>query len=157
MPIAKFDEKGKLITSKYGILSLYEKEYKERLSKTRPHEGYDKLMTLKEYLFSLRLKISSRHNISDWKVSDIEKICQSVKNKKARDKDGLIYEPFKPLYCGADMSLSLTKMFNLIRQTLSIPSFFENVRITSIPKITTNQSPFYPLREEFSMYQNAEV
>ena len=49
----------------------------------------------------------------------------TLRNSKARDEMGLIYELFKPSYAGKDVYLSLTKMFNLIKRELKIPEYFE--------------------------------
>ena len=60
IPSAKYDSNGQLITTKAGILTLFEEEYTRRLSKDPPHQGFEELQVLKDYLFKLRLKISSK-------------------------------------------------------------------------------------------------
>ena len=45
-----------------------------------------------------------------------------------------MYELFKPANCGNDLIMSLTKMFNIIKATQIIPSFFQSMSITSIWK-----------------------
>ena len=62
------------------------------------------------------------------------KICSSLKNNKARDNDGLIYELFKPSNCGHDIHHSILKMFNNIKSTLEIPEFMKQSTITSVYK-----------------------
>ena len=47
LPVAKYDKNNQLITTKHGILSLYEEEYKNRLSLSPPHKGYEELQHLK--------------------------------------------------------------------------------------------------------------
>ena len=133
-PIAKFDKNGQLITTRQGFLSLYEDEYKERLSQMPPHQGYAKLHELKRHLFELRMKFSLREKSQDWSPESIKKVCNNLKNNKARDREGLIYELFKPSNCGNDVYESLTKLFNLIKAQLSIPDFFQSMTITSIYK-----------------------
>ena len=46
----------------------------------------------------------------DWEVDQIEKVCKSLKNSKARDECGLIYELFKPPYAGPAVYGSLCKL-----------------------------------------------
>ena len=60
--------------------------------------------------------------------------CKSLKNRKARDECGFIYELFKKPFAGSDVFQSLTKMFNLIRDELVTPDFFELMSITSLYK-----------------------
>ena len=112
----------------------YEEEYKNRLSLSPPHKGYEELQQLKNYLFKLRLNISKYQKHNEWTEENLYKVCKNLKNNKARDKEGLIYELFKPPLCGRDVTLSLTKMFNQIKNNLTIPSFFEKSTITSIHK-----------------------
>ena len=104
MPIAMRDKNGQIVTTKSGILTLYEQEYRGRLSKNPPHPGYESLQILKEYLFNLRVKISALEKSPDWEVEDIVKISRTLKNSKARDNEGLIFELFKPQNCGSDVS-----------------------------------------------------
>ena len=70
----------------------------------------------------------------NWNYEQIMKVCKSLKNSKARDEMGLIYELFKPPYAGMDVYNSLSNMFSEIKQQLKIPSFFEKMSITSIYK-----------------------
>ena len=134
IPSAKKDLAGNLITSQKGILALYKKTYMDRLSHKDMRPEHEDLKTLKNNLFELRLQISSQMKTEDWEVSKIEKLCKTLKNSKARDECGLIYELFKPPYAGRDIYESLTKLFNLIKQELVIPDFFELMSITSLYK-----------------------
>ena len=70
----------------------------------------------------------------EWEVDQIKKVCKSLKNSKARDECGLIYELFKPPYAGPDVYESLCKLFNKAKQELEIPDFFELMSITSLYK-----------------------
>ena len=79
---------------------------------------------MKENLFSLRYKIASLSKSNDWSAADVEKVCKTLRNNKARDEMGLIYELFKPSYAGKDVYISLTKMFNLIKRELKIQEYF---------------------------------
>ena len=80
------------------------------------------------------LLLSSKYPANDWSVNQVEKICKSLKNSKARDESGLVYELFKPPFAGSDIPSSLTKLFNLVQKELSIPDFFDFMSITSLYK-----------------------
>ena len=150
-PMAKVDKNGQIITTKQGILNLYEAEYKERLAQTNPHKNYDEIQKLKEDLFELRFKIGSNRKTEDWSYGDLEKICQKLENNKARDRDGLIYELFKPKNCGSDLIQSMVKMFNQIKNKLIIPKFLQNMSITSIWKHKGSRSSLSNERGIFNL------
>ena len=100
VPSAKKDKAGNLITTQNGLLALYKNTYMERLSHKEIRPEYETLKILKENLFQLRYQLSSQRISEDWSVEEIEKICKSLKNSKARDECGLVYELFKPPYAG---------------------------------------------------------
>jgi hypothetical protein len=106
----------------------------DRLSHKPIRQEYQELKELKENLFALRYKIASMTKSDDWKVEQIEKNCKSLKNSKARDAIGFIYELFKPPYAGPDVYESLCKLFNISKKELEIPDFFELMSITSLYK-----------------------
>ena len=133
-PTAKFDGQGNLITTKQGLLRLYEDEYKQRLAQNPPHPGLENLQYLKENLFRLRFKIAASEQITKWTEQDFLKVTKRLKNNKARDSNGLIYELFKPTHCGPDVKNSLLNLFNNVKQNLSLPDFFNSMKITSIYK-----------------------
>ena len=81
-----------------------------------------------------QLKMDFQLCIKDWNQEKVEKICKSLKNIKARDESGLIYELFKPPYAGNDFYESLSKLFSLSKQERDIPEFFEKISITSLYK-----------------------
>ena len=134
VPSAKKDKAGNMITTKNGLLALYRNTYIERLSHKKIRPEYEHMKELKKKLFELRFEISSKMPAEDWTVNQIEKICKSLKNSKARDECGLVYELFKAPYAGTDIFSSLTKLFNLIQKELIIPDFFELMSITSLYK-----------------------
>ena len=134
VPSAKKDKSGNLITTKNGLLALYKSTYMDRLSHKPILPEYEQLKVLKENLFELRYEMSKEMKSEDWSVEQVEKICKSLKNNKARDECGLIYELFKPPYSGSDVYESLTKLFNLSKLNLEIPEFFELMSITSLYK-----------------------
>ena len=135
--MAKFNKNGQIITTQKGILDLYEEEYKTRLCPPEPHFGYEELQSMKKYkkyLFMLRMKLAKNEQTPKWTVEQIRTICKSLKNNKAQDREGLIYELFKNGNCGNDVYTSLTKMFNGIKTSLLIPTFLQSMSITRIWK-----------------------
>ena len=79
------------------------------------------------------------------------KICKKLKSGKARDRDDLIYELFKPDLAGKDMMLSLMHMFNGIKTNLSIPDFLQKMAITSLYKNKGQKSDFRNQRGIFNV------
>jgi hypothetical protein len=77
---------------------------------------------------------SSETKSQDWDQAQVKKICRKLKSGKARDRDDLVFELFKPDFSGDDLSLSLSLMFSGIKRELSVPNFLQNVAITSLYK-----------------------
>ena len=94
---------------------------------------YENLKKLKERLFKIRLQISQDKKSKPWTNRDIEKALKSLKNNKAQDADGLVFELFKDA-AGKDLKLSLTILCNKIKEELEIPAFMKKTNITSIWK-----------------------
>ena len=128
-----------MVSNKLSLLILYESEYKDRLTSKPSHPGYEQIQSLKDQLFDIREKLSSRLKSEDWSVEELMKVCKDLKNNKARDQLDLIYELFKPQLAGSDVHLSLTKMFNLMKENIEVPNFFESMSITSIYKNKGNR------------------
>ena len=76
----------------------------------------------------MRLKIASKTKSQDWSIQNLIDVCVSLKNSKACDNEGLIFELFKPKYCGEDVLVSLTQLFNQIKSSLTIPDFFQQMK-----------------------------
>jgi hypothetical protein len=87
---------------------------------------------LKEYLFELRMKYSSKVISDDWSIKDLEKVLKSLKNSKARDPHGHIYELFK--YAGNDLKISLLKFYNLVKKKQIYPKILQPSNISSFYK-----------------------
>ena len=110
---------------------------------------------MKKKLFSLRLSIAKNDKSKDWELSDVLKICSKLKNGKTRDKNGLIYELFKPQYCGLDVHLSILEMFNGIKRSLMIPDFYKQMSITSIYK--NNNKPKNRISNERGIFNLSKL
>ena len=85
-------------------------------------------------MFKLRVEKAASIKTEDWKVEQVMKMCKTLKNNKARDGSGFIYELFKPSMAGEDMFKSLTMMFNMIKLEMKSPLFMEKMSITSLYK-----------------------
>ena len=151
VPMAMQDEAGNLITSKQSLLKLYQNTYKTRLAHKPIQDDLKDLQILKEYLFKSRISYSAENIAADWSESEIKKVCSKLKNGKARDRDDLIFELFNPKVCGDDMSRSLQKMFNGIKNNLEVPDFMKKVAITSLYKNKGSKSDFSNQRGIFNV------
>ena len=141
-PAAKKDKAGNLVTDKEGLENLYIETYKDRLQPNKIADGLEDLKSLKEYLFKLRMKHSSTIISEDWEMADLEKVLKSLKNGKARDPHGHIYELFK--YGGEHLKYSLLAFYNLIKKKQKYPKILQ----------PSNISSFYKLRGERSDLNN---
>ena len=85
-------------------------------------------------LFDMRMLNSTFEVTEDWTMEDIEKVLKGLKNNKARDAHGHIYELFK---CGwQDLKYSLLQLFNLMKRKQIYPDIF----------LPSNISNFYKLK-----------
>ena len=151
VPLAMQDEAGNVIANKTSLRKLYQKTYQNRLSHKPIQEDWKDFQNLKESLFRERISYSSEVIVKDWTKSEIDKVCSKLKSGKARDRDDLIFELFNPKVCGADMSNSLQKMFNGIKNNLDIPGFMRKVAITSLYKNKGSKSDFSNQRGVFNV------
>ena len=156
-PTAKKDKAGNLVTSKPGLLRLYRNTYIDRLAPKEAKPEFLGLQMMKENLFNIRFEVASLSKSDNWSVEELEKVCKSLKNRKARDELGFIYELFKPSHAGKDVYLSLTKMFNSIKEELKIPDYFKKMSITSFYKNKGSRSSLENDRGVFSVVKLRSV
>ena len=57
----------------------------------------EEIVQLKDMLFNMRMNNSKFEVTNDWSMDDLEVVIKSLKNNKARDAHGHIYELYK---CG---------------------------------------------------------
>ena len=88
------------------------------------------------------MQLCSAKKSENCDVLKVKKICKKLKSGKARDRDDLTYELFKPDLAGDDLMLSLSHMFNGIKSTLLVPDFLQKVSITSLYKLRGIKSDF---------------
>ena len=90
--------------------------------------GLENLENLKEYLFQLRYDLCKTEKSKEWPKQDLDKALKALKNNKARDAHGHIYEIFK--YGGRDLKISLLKMYNRIKDSQIYPDICKPSNIT---------------------------
>ena len=128
-PAAKKNDSGQLVTEKQALENLYLETYRKRLTSNPIPEDLSELMELKEGLFDIRKKIAKNEVSREWNIQELEKVLKSLKNDRARDAYGHIYELFK--YGGSSLKYSLLRMFNLIKKKQIYPKMFQVSNISS--------------------------
>ena len=131
-PSAKMNHEGQLVTDKAELEKLYLKTYIERLKPNPIPEELEEISDLRSFLFNLRLDICGENVSPDWKMDDLENVLKKLKNNKARDAHGHIFELFK--FGGRNLKLSLLKMCNLTKSKKIYPDIFQPSNISSIYK-----------------------
>ena len=131
-PAAKKDALGNLVTKRNELENLYLETYKARLSPNPMAEDLEELKELKEYLFKLRKRLAEKELTEDWTMDKLEKVLKSLKNNKARDAHGHIYELYK--YARYDLRHSILRMFNMVKKKQIYPKIFQSENISSFYK-----------------------
>ena len=72
--------------------------------------------------------------LKDWTETDLDKVLKGLKSKQSQDSNGWANEIFNLKNIGFDLKSSLLLIFNKIKNTLEIPSFFQDTLISAIPK-----------------------
>jgi hypothetical protein len=84
------------------------------------------------------MKYSSKIISDDWSIIQLEKVLKSLKNGKARDPHGHIYELFK--YAGNDLKSSLLRFCNLVKKKQIYPFILQPSNISSFYKLKGERS-----------------
>ena len=131
-PSAKRNSEGKLVTNKSELENLYLETYVKRLTPNPVKKELVEIVKLRELLFEMRIEDSKHEVTLEWTMDDLEKVLKSLKNNKARDSHGHIYE----LYSrgGQDLKVSLLKLFNLVKEKQIYPDIFLPSNISSFWK-----------------------
>ena len=148
-PAAKRDASGELVTDRNELEKLYLKTYVERLTPNPINEDLKELKDLKEYLFYLRKKLAQTEVSRDWNIYELEKVLKSLKNGKARDAYGHIYEIYK--FAGSDLKNSILRMFNLIKKNQVYPKLLQSSNISSFYKKKGDRSDLNSDRGVFNV------
>ena len=131
-PSAKRDSKGNLVTSKEELEQLYLDTYVKRLSPNPVKEDLKDIFELKDMLFDLRIEESKLNVTPDWTMDELEIVLKGLKNNKARDAHGHVYELFK--HGGQALKSFLLQMFNLIKKQQVYPEILQPSNISSFYK-----------------------
>ena len=131
-PAAKKDNLGNLVTDREALETLYIQTYESRLKPNSIPEDMAELKRLKEYLLFIQMKIAKSRISENWNLADLNKALKTLKNNKARDEHGHIYELFK--YGGLDLKRSLLKLYNLVKKKQIYPKIFQKSNISSFWK-----------------------
>ena len=102
-PAMKQNHEGKMISSKQGLLDLYESTFIHRLRQRPIRKEYQEIFEMKIKLCHQRLKLSSLNKSEEWTEEQFLKILKSLKDNKSRDPHGLVNEIFKPSNIGLDL------------------------------------------------------
>ena len=129
-PTAKMNSDGNLVTEKADLEKLYLSTYIERLSPNPIPEDLKDVVSLKNHLFDLRMNMCSTNFSPEWTMYQLEDVLKNLKNDKARDSHGHIYELFK--FGGKDLKMSILKMFNLIKSEQIYPEILQSSNISRI-------------------------
>ena len=154
---AKLDSKGNLITSYAALKGLYKETYMNRLTSKPPLQGYEQITCLKDYLFNLRRRLSAKQKSVPWNENQLYKVCKTLKNGKARDQHGMIFELFKPQFAGNDLLASLLIMFNEMKSNLFVPDFMKTMSITRFYKKRGNKADLSNDRGVFNLVKVRSV
>ena len=131
-PMAKYDEKGNLISAQEALKKLYLDHYIKRLAhrdiRAEYRENYNKKVALWK-LRSGRLKVKVT---PDWTVKELQNAIKLLKNNKSRDPSGLLNELFKKPVMGKDLERAILKLVNGMKSKHYIP---DPVKMSNITKI----------------------
>ena len=133
-PAAMKDKKGNLITSPEGIMKMSMEEILERLRHREIRPDLVELKILKEDLCRRRIDIIKHIKTSPWTMEELDKVLNSLQNKKCRDPQGFINELLKHASAGSDLKESILYILNKTKDSLEIPEIMTNVNIVMIPK-----------------------
>ena len=132
--MAKKNENEKLISNPEELKSIYLKTDINRLRHGDIKPGFQNIKLLKEYLCIKRLEMTAQYKATRPTRYKLNQVLKKLKNNKARDPYGLIYELFKIGAIGDDLKESLFLMCYKIRDNLEIPELLKFANITSIYK-----------------------
>ena len=133
-PIAKRDTLGNLITAPEALKSLYSETYRMRLSNREMKEELKDIFTLKEELWSSRMKELLNRKSEEWSVNELRTALKRLKSNKAVDPNLMVNELFKEGYIGQDLENAILLLCNGIKDNLFVPEFMLRQNITTIFK-----------------------
>ena len=134
LPVAKWNQVKKLVSSPREIKAALFQEYKERLRtrKIRPDFQEQKKMDIE--LVNLKLIEARLNKSSPFLLTELEKALNDLNQGRARDPEGLCAELFQNKVIGESLKESLLIMLNEIKQEGIVPYFMNVTSVTTIPK-----------------------
>ena len=141
LPVAKRNFKGKLVSSPMDIKNLLALEYKNRLRSRPLRPDLKSIQKYKNKIFKMKMALASSRKSDQWKMKDLEKALNNLKNKKARDSEGFLNEIFKLDVIGENLKASLLVLFNKLKSEQNIPQIFNVTNITTVPKSGSRTEP----------------
>ena len=102
-PMAKYDDKGNLISAPNALKELYLQHYVKRLAHRKIDNKYIENYQKKVELWKLRFERLQETKTNDWTNKDLKVALKSLKNNKTRDPSGFLNELFKEPVIGKDL------------------------------------------------------
>ena len=133
-PMAKYDNRGNLITTAEALKNLYLETYRNRLKHRKMEEKYMDIYFLKTELWQMRLQSLRKIKTQPWNMSELEAVLKSLKNNKSMDPNGMVNETFKSGYIGTDLKKALLIFLNEVKRKQFIPHSMTLGNITTIYK-----------------------
>ena len=134
VPSAMLNENGRLVSEPKELKNATIKHFTERFRNRPILPGYESLKYLKDELCHVRLQYIESLPFEPWKMDQLEKVLKSLKKGKSKDPYGLIGEFFRIENIGEDLKISLLKLFNNIKENISISRLLTQVDIIPIWK-----------------------
>ena len=150
-PMAKFDERGNLISCPEGLKKLYLRHYKQRLAHRKIKHFYEENYHKKVLLWSLRFNRIKSVKTEDWQIKELRNAIKSLKSNKTRDPSGLLVELLKPPVIGQDLELAILRLVNGIKGKYFIPKNVQMANITTIYKRSGSRHDLKSDRGIFSL------
>ena len=122
------------LANEFGIKTLYEETYKNRLKPNEPTDRAKDQIENKMKRFESIIKIASKNKTDPWTKKELIKVLQNLKKGKARDPHGLISDIFKPDVAGENLIDGLLLLYNNIKSQKKIPKIFQYANVTSFYK-----------------------
>ena len=132
--MAKYDNRGNLITTAEALKNLYLETYRNRLKHRKMEEKYMDIYFLKTELWQMRLQSLRKIKTRPWNMSELEAVLKSLKNNKSMDPNGMVNETFKSGYIGTDLKKALLIFLNEVKRKQFIPHSMTLGNITTIYK-----------------------
>ena len=150
-PMAKFDEKGNLISCPISLKKLYLGHYVQRLAHRTIKESYQENYQKKMALWQLRFNLLRSSKSADWRIKELRNTIKSLKNNKTRDPSGLLVEILKPPVIGQDLEQAILRLVNGIKADFMIPKNVQMSNITTIYKSSGSRHDLESDRGIFSL------